>query len=364
MAALPSAQTRQEPLTVGIVGDQKSVHVERWSSALRDRGHRVVPIDLSGQGRSPFGRVGAFVELRRAMGTVAGTRLGVVAIHGVSDGVLATGMRGVHPLVLHAWGNDVTAEPSGLRGRMRGRQLRGLFRAADAATATSQFLAEVVARRFGVAAEVIPFGIDTDRFRPAAGARRPGPVRIGFVKWGLGSKYGPDVLVEALGLLSQGADYEVTIAGDGDLRPMLEARLGELGLRDRVRFTGRLPNAEVASLLSGLDMFAMPSRREEWGVAAAEASASGLPVVATSVGGIPEIVVDGETGLLVPPEDPAALAKALERLIGDPGLRSRLGKAGRRRIEEFYRWDRCVDRMELVYRRAVEARSRSGRTDR
>jgi glycosyltransferase involved in cell wall biosynthesis len=359
--AYTSAPTEKEPLTIGIVGDRASVHIERWSTALRARGHTVVPIDLSGQRRSPLRRVGAFRDLRRAMAAVAHTRLGLVAIHGVPDGVLATGMRGLHPVVLHAWGNDVTAEPSGLRGRVRGHQQRGLFRAADATTATSRFLADVVARRFGVEAEVIPFGIDTGRFRPADGARRPGPVRIGLVKWGLGVKYGPDVLVEALGLLPAGTNYEVTIAGDGGLRPRLEARLRELSLTAKVRFVGRLPNSEVASLLSELDIFAMPSRREEWGVAAAEASASGLPVVATTVGGIPEIVVDGETGLLVPPEDPAALAKALERLIADPGLRSRLGTAGRRRIDELYRWEGCVDRMELVYRRAVEARSPAGR---
>jgi glycosyltransferase involved in cell wall biosynthesis len=270
-------------------------------------------------------------------------------------------MRGLHPLVLHAWGHDVTAEPSGLRGRIRGRQQRGFFKAADAATATSQFLADVVARRFGVRAEVIPFGIDTDRFGPAGEPRRPGPVRIGFVKWRLDAKYGPDVLIEALGLLPAGTNFEATIAGDEGLRPMLEARLGELDLTGKVRFIGRLPNSEVATLLSGLDIFAMPSRREEWGVAAAEASAGGLAVVATRVGGIPEIVVDGETGLLVPPQDPSALAKALERLIADPGLRSRLGTAGRRRIEERFRWESCVDRMELVYRRAVEARSPTDR---
>ena len=361
MDAHTSPPTEREPLTIGIVGDQASVHIERWSAALRGRGHTVVPIDLSGRGRSPFRRVGAFLDLRRAIAAVAHTRHGLVAIHGVPDGVLATGMRGLHPIVLHAWGNDVTAEPSGLHGRLRGRQQRGLFRAADATTATSRFLADVVARRFGVDAEVIPFGIDTERFRPAGGARRAGPVRIGYVKWGLGVKYGPDLLVEALGLLPAGADYEVTIAGDGDLRPMLETRLVELGLTARVRFAGRMPNSEVASLLSDLDIFAMPSRREEWGVAAAEASASGLPVVATTVGGIPEIVVDGETGLLVPPEDPAALAKALERLIADPGLRSRLGTAGRHRIDDLYRWERCVDRMELAYRRALAGRAPAGR---
>ncbi|HJX67466.1 MAG TPA: hypothetical protein VJ258_01935, partial [Candidatus Limnocylindrales bacterium] len=107
MDAYTSPPTEKEPLTIGIVGDQASVHIERWSTALRGRGHTVVPIDLSGQGRSPLRRVSAFLDLRRAMAAVANTRLGLVAIHGVSDGVLATGMRGLHPIVLHAWGNDV-----------------------------------------------------------------------------------------------------------------------------------------------------------------------------------------------------------------------------------------------------------------
>jgi glycosyltransferase involved in cell wall biosynthesis len=343
---------------LGMVGDPRSVHIQRWSAAMAARGHTVVPIDLSGRGRSALGRVAAFVELRRAMARVARSERGVIVVHGVPDGFLATGMRGLHPIVLHAWGADVTTEGPGLLARVRGRQLRGLFRAADAITATSQFLADTVRRRFGLEATVVPFGIDLQRFRPATGKRRPGPIRVGFVKVALDPKYGPDVLIEALGRLPSDCPFEVLIAGDAGLRATLEERVKTLGLGDRVRFLGRLPHSEIAPLLADLDIFAMPSRREEWGVAAAEASATGLPVVASRVGGIPEIVVDGETGILVPPEDPAALASALATLFADVELRSRYGEAGRRKIEAEYRWESCVDRMESVYAGVV---SRPGR---
>ena len=343
-------------MTVGIVGNHESVHVQRWSNALAGRGHRVVPIDLSGRGRSPAGRIAAYARLRRALQRVAATEHSLVAVHQVPHGVLATGLRGVHPIVLSAWGHDVTAEQAGFLGWTRSRQQRGLFRAADAVTATSEFLADVVRRRFGVEAKVVPFGIDVDRFRLRSGPRRPGPIRIGFVKLGLESKYGPDVLLEALGKLSSDEPFEAIVAGEGSLGAELRDRARALGIADRVRFIGRRPHGEVAALLSDLDIFAMPSRREEWGVAAAEASAAGLPIVATRVGGIPEIVVDGQTGLLVPPEDPVSLAAALRRLVRDPAMRERLGAAGRRKVEAQYRWDRCVDRMERVYEDVLAAR--------
>ncbi len=110
--------------------------------------------------------------------------------------------------------------------------------------------------------------------------------------------------------------------------------------------------------MRGFDVFAMPSHEEGWGVAAAEASATGIPVVATRFGGIPEIVVDGQTGLLVPPSDPSALAAAIRRLAGDRDLRLALGQAGRARVESLFSWQRCVDLMESLYR-DVASRSSS-----
>lgn len=349
----------ERPMTIGIVCDHDSIHVQRWTKGLADRGHRVIAIDLSGRRRSLPARIRAFARLRAEIGRVRSMENSVISVHHVPRGVLATGLRGIHPVVLSAWGNDVTYEDAGFVGWTRERQQRGLFRAAEAVTTTSRFLADVVRSRFGVEASIVPFGIDIDRFRPRVGPRRPGPIRIGFVKVGLEPKYGPDVLVEALGRLAT-EPFEAIVTGEGSLGAAMRARAEGLGISDRVRFVGRLPHVEIPALLADLDIFAMPSRQEEWGVAAAEASASGLPVVATRVGGIPEIVTDGTTGLLVPPEDPAALAAALSRLIGDAPLRARLGAEGRRTVDAEYRWESCVDRMEAVLRGAIARGPRAG----
>ncbi|MGZ6273158.1 MAG: glycosyltransferase [Candidatus Limnocylindrales bacterium] len=350
-----------DPLTIVVVGDQRSIHVQRWSDALTERGIAIVGIDLARRGRPAPIVAAELLRARWRIGRLAHRPGTVVAIHYLHGGLVATALRGLHPVALHAWGTDLTAVRGGRRGRFHAGQLGALLRHAEAVTATSDFLASVALRHFGIEAAVVPFGIDTSLFHPAdreakrASAQRP--LQIGFVKW-LEPKYGVQDLVEALGLLAD-LPFEATLVGDGPLRESLEARIGELGLTERVHFLGRRPHSEIPDLLRGFDLLAMPSREEAWGVAAAEASATAIPVVATNVGGIPEIVVDGETGLLVPPKDPVALAAAIRRLAGDRELRHRMGRAGRERVASLFAWSHCVDLMEGVYRDTAAGRSDS-----
>ena len=114
-----------------------------------------------------------------------------------------------------------------------------------------------------------------------------------------------------------------------------------------VHFTGQ--RADVARLLGALDIFVLPSLREALPIAVMEAMAMGLPVVATRVGGIPEVVEDGMTGCLVPPGDEAALAAALGRLVADPALAARLGAAGRARVQAQFTVEQMVRRVEHLY---------------
>jgi glycosyltransferase involved in cell wall biosynthesis len=120
-----------------------------------------------------------------------------------------------------------------------------------------------------------------------------------------------------------------------------------------VRFLGDLAHEDVPAALQRMDIFAMPSTWEGFGVSAVEASAMQLPVVASNIHGIPDVVVDGETGLLVPPRDPAALANALERLAGNPELRRRMGAAGRAFVAAHYRWEDNAAQMAALYQRAL-----------
>jgi len=148
---------------------------------------------------------------------------------------------------------------------------------------------------------------------------------------------GLDLLLAALGRLPD-ADFELHLVGDGPQRPELEEAAATLGIGGRVIFHGWLHRPELARTLRGMDLFVFPSRDEGMPNAVLEAMASGLPVVASAIAGSEELVLPERTGLLVPPEDADALAKALARLIADAPLRREMGAAGRERVERQYSW--------------------------
>lgn len=167
---------------------------------------------------------------------------------------------------------------------------------------------------------------------------------------------GLDVLIDALGA-PQARPSTITdrvrvwIAGDGSERKNLEERARYRGLAERVHFLGRRDDA--ADLLGACDVFALPARREGLGVSALEAMAAGRAVVASCVGGLAEAVVDGESGLLVPPDDPTALARALESLCTDRALRERLAAGGPRRVAMGFLAEQMVASYEKLYRELV-----------
>ena len=139
----------------------------------------------------------------------------------------------------------------------------------------------------------------------------------------------------------------LVMAGRGPLAERLRQLADELGIAANVEFPGFVPHDQVPALMCGLDVLVncsvMPS--ESFGVVIIEASACGLPVVATRVGGVHETCLDGETGFLVPPGDRQALADAIVRLARDPALRARFGRAGRRYVLDNYVWSDNVDAM-------------------
>ena len=151
----------------------------------------------------------------------------------------------------------------------------------------------------------------------------------------LSPEKGFGVLVEAAAaVLRNDPAAGVVLFGDGVLRPDLERRVKELAIAGRVVMPGF--RTDLDSLIPGADVVVLPSFTEGLPNVALEASAAGVPVVATSVGGTPEVVADGETGFLVPPGDPDALAAKLQALLADPGLRVRFGNAGKRRMHELF----------------------------
>lgn len=203
----------------------------------------------------------------------------------------------------------------------------------------------------------VPTGIDTQRFVPGdrLAARRaldlsPAATLIGIVAT-LRSWKGHRFLLEAFAGL-QGQGCVLVVVGDGPQRESLQAQIAALNIGERVRMTGN--QADVLPWLQALDVFALPSYANE-GVPQAllQAMLCGLPCVTTGVGSIGEAAVDGETALVVTPQDADALRRALLRLIESPGLRSTLGAAARLRCERDFGRERMLDRMERIFRNVL-----------
>ena len=163
---------------------------------------------------------------------------------------------------------------------------------------------------------------------------------------------GLDTLVDALpAVLRVCPDVQVAVAGDGPLRAELAARAAALGVADRLHLLGE--RNDVPQLLRGFDLFVLPSVSEGMPLTILEAMGAGLPVVATAVGGVPELMVAAETGLLVPPGDAVALAPALQRLLCDAPLRRRMGDNGRRRLLSDFSADAMVAATDALLRRLL-----------
>jgi glycosyltransferase involved in cell wall biosynthesis len=270
-------------------------------------------------------RLPLFIASFRRAAAEAAAGADLVHAHWLPAGAIA-GRLG-KPYVVQVWGTDLEL------ARRAPRLFRPILHRARAIVAASSWLADE-ARALGArAVEVIPSGVDV----PEETAPEDEPPRVLYVGR-LSAEKGIRELLDA----TDGLD--VRIVGDGPLRELVP------GAR------GFVPHDRLAVEYGRAAVVVCPSHREGFGVVCAEAMAHGRPVVASAVGGLLDLVVDGETGLLVPPRDVAALRAAIERLLGDPDLRRRLGAAARERIRERFSWDAVTGATVDLYERAVADR--------
>ena len=355
MTEIPKAKM---PLHVCMFSDERSVHTRRWVRGLRDMGHRVDLItlikdkddDVGGISLNAGGKWSYLSKIGKLKSLVRKLAPDILHTHYASSyGFLASFVD--HPRkILSVWGNDVVVFP--YSNLLFKAMVKRSLKKTHYITATSEFLKRSVKKldsnMEGI--RVIPFGIDPAQFDYCQ-RDSISKIRIGIAK-SLLPKYGVDVLIRAFHRLSSSHDnLELEIAGRGELENKYRQLARDLRLDKRVRFLGFINHDRLPEFLRGIDIFAMPSVSdgESFGVAGLEASATGLPVVATRVGGVPEVVMDNKTGLLVERKNVKELADALEKLIIDPGLREKMGRAGRAYVEENYRWESNLQAMSDLY---------------
>jgi L-malate glycosyltransferase len=255
-------------------------------------------------------------------------------------------------LVTTLHGTDITlvgADPSFLP------LTRFSIAASDAVTTPSAWLARATHESLGVPdtvdIEIVPNFVDAERFQPAPG-ERPLPDRpiVAHVSNFRPVKRVGDV-VEVFARLRGARPARLQLIGDGPDRADVAARVAALGLGGDVEFLGE--RVDLPAVLREADLFLLPSETESFGLAALEAMSCGVPVVASAVGGLPEVIPDGEVGALCPLGDVEAMAAAAGRILGDAELHRRLSRAARRLAETRYRLEPAVDRYLAIYRRVL-----------
>lgn len=303
------------------------------------------------------------IRLRRLLATIKPDLL-----HGwyLTNVGLVAALSGFRPLIISPWGSDVVfdADTTSISPLARFARRYSLLKA-DMITATSEFLAGEAAKYAprGREIHVVPFGVECERFRPVVERMTvvtAGEIVVGFAK-PLRRKYGPEYLIMAFRILcDKYPNARLRIAGEGEMAGELEKMVRASGLCERVTFTGYVPHDRMPAFLEGVDIFVMPSSftSETFGVAAVEASAMEIPVVATRVGGVPEVVVDGVTGLLVKQADERALAEALSTLAENPELRKQMGRAGRAHVLSRYKWEDNAAEMSRLYEHLLDGWAR------
>jgi sugar transferase (PEP-CTERM/EpsH1 system associated) len=236
----------------------------------------------------------------------------------------------------------------------------------DRVIAVSQSVGTFASRVIGIEADrivVIPNGIEVEKFQssltPAQARHRIGLSDETDVVGTVGTLRrvkGTEILLQAFSqLFPRWPQAKLLIVGDGPEREHLQQMTQRAGLDHSTIFTGE--RRDVADLLAAMSVFVLPSHWEGFGLAVVEAMAAGLPVVATRVGSLPEVISERETGLLVSPADPTAMASAIEYLLNNPQLRSKMGRAGRQRAKTRYSREQMVAKTEELYTSLLSAHS-------
>lgn len=364
-------------MKIAILSNAASVHTIKWVNGLASCNVKVHlisvhPITVKLDDRvifhllpflAPWGYLASAFTLHKLLVRIKPDLLN--AHYATGYGLLAR-LSCFKPLLLSVWGSDVYDFP--FKTPVHKWFVQKNLKAANKVASTSLCMAEQTRGLVGNLRDIAitPFGVDMSAYKNASPvfSRSGRQLVIGTVKT-MNPKYGIDtliksfaILVDRLALLNLGKRPEITLrlVGGGNQTAELKALAKKLDIADKVAFVGQVPHAKVPHELSKLDIYVALSRldSESFGVAILEAGAACRPVVVSDAGGLPEVTLDGITGIVVPRDDPAAAAAALERLVMDADLRYRMGQAGRAHVAKHYSWDASIQTMLGVYEQTIQ----------
>lgn len=261
------------------------------------------------------------------------------------------------PLIISLWGSDIFDFPQ--KNFISNYLTRFTLSKASIVLSTSHIMAKEGKKYTSKNIEVTPFGVDLNSFTPKKDnikiQRTNNKLVIGIVKF-IGEKYGISYLVKAFKIVSEkikDQELELLIVGDGPQRKEIQDLVKELKLEHVTTFTGLVPHNQIVPYYQKIDIAVFPSicNSESFGVSVIEAGACEIPVIVSDVGGLPEVVDEGVTGLIFPKKNIEKLASALESLVNDKTKRKEMGHSARKRISHFYNWENNLQQMHSIYER-------------
>ena len=353
-------------MRVCIISEARSYHTQRWTKSLAQAGCEVHLIstyeaDIPGvvlhrlpiYAQNPLKQVINNTRVKRLIRKLQPDIVHLFGLFSVSSLGSMLIVRDLKNLVISLWGSDVVPADRDETFK-EGLIKRYLLNKGDSLIATSHYLAreaKTYLKRPHRIINVIPWGVDLETFSFIDRNRKENTITVGFAKR-LHKLAGPDVLLKAFHYARNKCKKKIVlkVAGDGPMISELKQQAVQLGIADCVEWVGWLKtDKEVSDFCGTLDLFVMPSRREAFGLSAVEALATGLPVIASRFGGIPEIVIHEETGLLVEPEDVEGFGEAIVTLADNRDLALTMGVNGRKKVEALFDWNFSVNQMIRIY---------------
>ncbi len=364
-------------MKIVLLADPSSIHTIRWANGLAGKGISVLVCGLNAFDENsyhknvivksfalsknifqkPDGNFSKIVYLKIIPGLkkiIREYQPDILHAHYASSYGFIGALTNFHPFIVSVWGSDIFSFPT--KSFLHEKIIKYTLHKSDRILSTSKIMAEKIKQYVNQNIDITPFGIDLELFKPkeVESIFTKEDIVIGTIK-SLETKYGIDYLIKAFKILTDKyptLPLKLLIVGGGTLEENLKEKVVELKISRNTIFTGSINHSEIPNYHNMIDVFVALSleESESFGVSVIEASASGKPVVVTNIGGLPEVVEENVTGIIVKPSDEIDAAKGIEKLILNAQLRNQLGLQGRERVKTLYNWNENVKQMIEIYK--------------
>ena len=358
------------------LGEATSIHTIRWVNSLSKKGIEVILVSLKGEIETigkindnvkviylPFGtKLGYYLNVFALKKIISKENPDLINAHYASGYGTLGRLSGFNKKLLNVWGSDVYDFPN--ESKIKKRIIEKNLKNYTAIASTSYCMGEETKKYLGNKSKEIfitPFGVDTEKFKNLNIEKKEDKITIGIVKT-LTEKYGIEYLIKAIKELENILDIEnykkirLLIYGKGELKNKLEDLTKELQIDDKVIFKGYINNEDVPKVLNEMDIFVVPSilNSESFGVAAVEAMACEVPVIVSDADGLKEVVVNNETGFVIPKRSSREIANKIKILIENNDVVKKFKKNARERVLKLYDWNKNVENMIKIYKELLK----------